>query len=225
MREEALHLVKALGARDSKNSVKPAYHEILSVVVGITSRVVVGEPLCHQQAWLAVAEGYTMDLIHASAQLKPYPRWARRFIKPWLQSCRRLSMREATADKLVRDMVAAALEKKSDHEMITTKVNSPESVFQWMAESAQGEDRCLSVLVRKTLFLTLAGVHTVTTAVVHAIFDLCAHPEYMEPLRNEARDLINKRGWTLPALKGMKRLDSFMKESQRINHPGLCKSL
>lgn len=224
MSEEALHLVKSLHVRDTKEPVKSAYHEILSVVVGITSRVLVGEPLCHEDAWLAVAEGYTMDVIHASNQLKQYPRWTRRFIGPWLQNVRRLSMRETTADKLLWDMAVAALEKKGDHEMTAEKFNRPESVFQWMAGAAKGEDRSSSVLVRKTLFLTLAGVHTVTTAVIHALFDLCAHPEYVESLRDEARDLISRRGWTLPALNEMRGLDSFMKESQRMNHPGLCKS-
>lgn len=160
-----------------------------------------------------------MDVVHASTQLILYPRWTRRFIGPWLQNSRRLSMRETTADKLLWDMAVAELEEKSDNEMTAKTFDNPESVFQWMVRKAQGADCSTSVLVRKTLFLTMAVVHTVTTAAVHARFDLCAHPEYIEPLRDEARDWVNRKGWTLPAFSGMKHLDSFIEESQQMKRP------
>jgi hypothetical protein len=59
--------------------------------------------------------------------------------------------------------------------------------------------------------------------IVHALYDLCAMPEFIEPLREEIRvALLEEGGWTLAMIQRLKKLDSFLKESQRINHPGLC---
>lgn len=56
-------------------------------------------------------------------------------------------------------------------------------------------------------------------AITHAIFDLCAMPEYIELLRSEARTALaqDKGEWQVSTLKKLHRLDSFLKESQRVN--------
>lgn len=56
-------------------------------------------------------------------------------------------------------------------------------------------------------------------AVTHAIFDLCAMPEYFEPLRSEAQTALAQDNgeWKFSTLKRLRRLDSFLKESQRVN--------
>lgn len=96
------------------------------------------------------------------------------------------------------------------------------SVIEWMSRSAQGIDRDPQILVKKLLFLTLAAIHTSTMSITHALFDLCEHHECIEPLRDEIEASVRAHGWTLAAINNMKLLDSFLKESQRINHPGLC---
>ncbi|KAH8199170.1 hypothetical protein TruAng_006639 [Truncatella angustata] len=55
----------------------------------------------------------------------------------------------------------------------------------------------------------------------HALFDLCAYPEYIGVLREEVLGVVKRHGWTLTGVNDMKILDSFLKESQRVNHPGL----
>lgn len=56
-------------------------------------------------------------------------------------------------------------------------------------------------------------------ATVQVIYDLCAMPKYIEPLRMEAQRVLHQSGgvWTIEALSTLQRLDSFMKESQRLN--------
>lgn len=46
-------------------------------------------------------------------------------------------------------------------------------------------------------------------------------PEYIPILREEVENILMEHdGWTLAALNAMRKLDSFLKESQRMNHPG-----
>jgi cytochrome P450 len=51
----------------------------------------------------------------------------------------------------------------------------------------------------------------------HALYYLATYPEYAQPLRVEVEGAINDNGWTKHALMKMRKLDSFIKESLRLN--------
>ena len=55
----------------------------------------------------------------------------------------------------------------------------------------------------------------------HALFDLAAAPQYLQPLREEIEPIIAAEGWTKAAMGKMWKLDSFLRESQRFNGIGL----
>lgn len=61
---------------------------------------------------------------------------------------------------------------------------------------------------------------TVSNAVTQALFDLCLMPQYVDDLRQELEDALRLNGgqWDYETLKRLKRMDSFLKESQRF-HP------
>lgn len=56
-------------------------------------------------------------------------------------------------------------------------------------------------------------------AATHALFDLCAMPEYVGALRAEAQSALAESGgvWQYSTIKNLRQLDSFLKESQRVN--------
>lgn len=60
-------------------------------------------------------------------------------------------------------------------------------------------------------------LQTFTTAAYH----LAAYPEYIEPLREEIADAVRTEGWTKASIDKMHKLDSFIKESLRVQGPGL----
>lgn len=55
------------------------------------------------------------------------------------------------------------------------------------------------------------------------VFDLVAHPEYIDPLRDEVNRVKASDGnaWTKAGIAKLVKMDSFMKESQRFRPPGL----
>ena len=106
-------------------------------------------------------------------------------------------------------------EQQSDND------EKPADLLQWLLENAQGDDRSPERLIHKLLFICLASIHTSTMSACHALYDLCQYPEYAEPLRQEIKGAIREHGsLTYAAINNLRRLDSFIKESQRINHPG-----
>jgi hypothetical protein len=54
------------------------------------------------------------------------------------------------------------------------------------------------------------------------LYDLAVHPEYVKEMREEADAVIEEHGWTKAAMQKMRKIDSFLKESQRVN--GLASS-
>ena len=52
------------------------------------------------------------------------------------------------------------------------------------------------------------------------VFDLAAHPEYVAPMREEVEAIIEAEGWTKASIGKMHKVDSFVKESQRIGIGG-----
>jgi len=61
-----------------------------------------------------------------------------------------------------------------------------------------------------------ACTYEIFQAFTHILYDLASYPEYVEPLREEIETIIASEGWTKASVDNMRKVDSFIKESQRI---------
>jgi hypothetical protein len=59
----------------------------------------------------------------------------------------------------------------------------------------------------------------------HALFYLATYPQYAQPMRDEIAEIVEREGWTHSALGRMTRVDSFIKESQRLKSLGARASI
>lgn len=64
----------------------------------------------------------------------------------------------------------------------------------------------------------------ISQAFTHALYHLAEYPEYAQPMREEAEIAISEEGWTKDALAKMRKIDSFLRESQRLNGQGASTS-
>lgn len=198
-----------------------AYNLILFTIARITSRVFVGLPLCREDDWLQTAMGYTLDVFNVSTTLRKYLPIFRPFVAPFLQCTKDLQNHVSVGRKYLVPILRERAREKAEGSGKSEHLD----MLQWLTDTAQDEDAKPENLSLKMLFLTLAAVHTSTMSATHALFDLCAMPEYIEPIREEILKVYEEEGsWTQSAIQRLWKLDSFMKESQRINHPGLRKS-
>jgi hypothetical protein len=59
-------------------------------------------------------------------------------------------------------------------------------------------------------------------AAMHTILDICARPELIGTLREEIEKVLKQEGgWQKTTASRLSKLDSVMKESQRLNPPGI----
>jgi hypothetical protein len=56
------------------------------------------------------------------------------------------------------------------------------------------------------------------------LYRLLSYPEYVEPLRREIHAAVAEEGWTTAGMDRMHKLDSFVRETQRIDTMGLGSS-
>jgi hypothetical protein len=52
---------------------------------------------------------------------------------------------------------------------------------------------------------------------VHAILYVAAYPDEVAELREEINQVIGSEGWTREAINHMPKLDSFVRETQRLS--------
>lgn len=226
MAEEALDALKnnMNTALSTTNAYVPihTYGIVFNVIARINSRVLVGEPLCRDPHWLKAAEGFPQDSVSVATDLRPYPPTLRWLVYPFLASTKRLKADYAIGLEKLRPLIASRREQSTKHHE-GGKMEKPGDVLQWMIDMGTGNDRNANTIVRKMMFLTMAGFHAPTATAIHVLYDLCAYPEFVAPLRKEIEDELAAEGgrWTLNLLHRLKRLDSVLKESQRLNAPGL----
>jgi cytochrome P450 len=77
--------------------------------------------------------------------------------------------------------------------------------------------------------VSFAAIHTSSMATTHAILDLVTRREYIEPLREEIEQVKAADGQDIDddgfirlkkdSINKLRKLDSFMKESQRFSPP------
>lgn len=95
-----------------------------------------------------------------------------------------------------------------------------DDAIQWILDSAPlGADTDTESLVNRILFLNFAAIHTTSISITQALYDLAVHTDLHNPLKDEITSVIAEEGgWTKQGLTKMKKLDSVLKESQRMNN-------
>ncbi|ROW16671.1 hypothetical protein VPNG_01760 [Cytospora leucostoma] len=199
-------MVEKLGQSTLENGdpvVCVAYELLFSFIHRISSVVFVGKECCHNPIWTDAVTALPFDVEITKFLLLPFPAFLRRFIAPLIPQRRRIFRHRAAVRDLLFPPSEAAKEEPS--------------VMRLFSES--GRDTDPYSLTGRLLLLTAAALHTSSMAITHAIFDLCAMPEYVEPLRSEAQKALAQDNgeWKLSTTKRLRRLDSFLKESQRLN--------
>ncbi|KAL4738632.1 cytochrome P450 [Aspergillus similis] len=85
-----------------------------------------------------------------------------------------------------------------------------------MVCSQRPEQRTTRRLVQQTIALMFASAHQIPMALAYAIYDLCVHPQYISPLRQEIDHARRTKAFK-DQFNHMPLMDSFLKESARLS--------
>ncbi|KAJ4224547.1 hypothetical protein NW760_010119 [Fusarium oxysporum] len=178
---------------------------MVRLISRISARVFLGPEHCRNQEWLTTTAEYSESLFITGFILRVVPHILRPFVAPLLPSYRTLLRNVASGRRVIGDIVRSQ------------QGDGNQDILSWMMEAATGDEKQVDNIAQRMLILSLASIHTTAMTMTHAMYDLCAHPEYIDPLIEEVKGVVGTSGWDKTALNRLHKLDSFLKESQRFN--------
>ncbi|KAJ7919316.1 cytochrome P450, partial [Mycena leptocephala] len=181
------------------------------VIARTTARVFVGLPLCKDKRYVDLSISYTESVMVFAQIIAMVPNILPifgRLLSP-RGRCMRLAM------KIVGPTIENRLAKKADLEQ--DQLHKPNDLISWLLNNAEGPKRTASDIALRLLVANTGAIHPTSTTITTALYDLTTHAEYILPLREEAERVIKAEGWTKSAIANMHKIDSFLRESQRMN--------
>jgi cytochrome P450 len=168
------------------------------MIARLSSRIFLPEPLCHDADWLRIATEYTVDFFAAAYALRMVPVALRPIMHWFLPQTRKTRKDVEIATRLIEPELRRRRKEYAQAEKEGRQIKKPVDALTWM-ETALG------------------AIHTTANTFVMAVYDLIERPEYVKLLREEVEAHWDGGALTKSVLYNLKLMDSFMKESQRLN--------
>ncbi|TWU72713.1 hypothetical protein ED733_004270 [Metarhizium rileyi] len=197
-----------------------------NILSPVMSYILVGPSLCRNPEWLQIAVETTFAIMEASFHIRSNYSANWRWLSRWQNgTARRLGHIRKKALELIRPLYE---ERRKAIHLNDGRSDGGSDLFYdtiyWMLGRKEA-DTSLKGIVDQELFLTLASIHTTAGMLQSILFDWVAHPEYHAAITAEIDEAlaeleVSGGRWTLQQIARMRKLDSFMKESIRMNPLG-----
>ncbi|KAF9559724.1 cytochrome P450 [Agrocybe pediades] len=198
-------------AKENEWTAVPALPTLMKIVCRTSNRLFVGLPLCRNPDYMELNQQFTIDVVGRGQIINMFPN----ILKPIVgRLVTNVSANLKRAIGHVGPMIKHQLEQ--DAQQGSDWQDKPNNLISWLLEDAKEHNRTVEDLALRVLAINFAAIHTTSHALTNALFDLVANPEYIEPLRKEAEAVIESEGWNKLAMGKLRKLDSFIKESQRM---------
>ncbi|KAH9067784.1 cytochrome P450 [Lactarius vividus] len=190
----------------------PVLETMQRVVSATTNRVFVGPPLCRNQEYLTLNLNYAVNVIKFATIVGIFPKPLKSIVARMLSNLPSQIRQEMEFIRpLVEERFARMEEFGEDWD------DKPNDMLMWFMSEARGVERSLEGLARRMLAVNFAAIHTTSITCTNVLYRLLSNPEYVEPLRHDVEIAIAEEGWTKAGLDKMHKIDSFLRESLRLD--------
>ncbi|KND87450.1 Dihydromonacolin L monooxygenase LovA [Tolypocladium ophioglossoides CBS 100239] len=210
--ETALSLNELFTDDTEWHTINPTQN-ILRVIARGSSRVLLGEQLCRNEAWLRVTREYTVAAFQAAAQLRLYPAWTRPLVHWFLPPCRQARAMAKVARSVIQPVIDERKRRKLEAEALGKKPEVFDDAIEWFEKESKDVEYDAATV---QLVMSLAAIHTTTDLTCQTLTDIARNPHILKDLREEIISVLREDGWGKTTLYRMKLLDSVIKESQRL---------
>ncbi|KAL2756622.1 hypothetical protein ACRALDRAFT_2041267 [Sodiomyces alcalophilus JCM 7366] len=188
----------------------PIYPMIMKITVLLNAASLFGTELARDDAFLKDAFGYVEETLLNAEVVKLMPSFLAPIVGGLLSSG--LSSHKSFFAKLL----PMAEDRLKDRELKARGHDVPNHAdcVQWIMETApRANPWSAERIIYELMAIWFGSVHILSTTIVYVIHDLCLHPEYVQPIREELETYYHEFETTG---KGLPLLDSFIKESARL---------
>jgi hypothetical protein len=212
----------------------PVYSKVLQLVALLSGRTFVGLPLSRDKEWTDATINFNGDTIRAVQAIAKYHPLLWPLISHHLPEVKRLRAYREFAGKKLKPKVDAILSRRSEkwnshvpEDVLDDDVKGDFNMIHWTVNHIKDINSADAIwLGQLQMLIAFAAIHTTSMALSHAIFDLAAYPQYITELREEIENVIADENYPDKMLRKtsmpkLRKLDSFIKESQRVSPPGM----
>jgi cytochrome P450 len=194
---------------------------IVNIVARVSARIFVGPDLCRNQEWLSTSIQFTKNVGRTRNMVRILPTLLRPVLAPTMKSYWGIYSNLKTAKRIIVPII----KERRANAIKDPNYKKPNDFLQWMIDDARPDEGHHDDLAHRQLMIGLAAIQTTSMQGSHFIYDLCAYPQYAPALRDEIVSVLREDGgWGKTTLNKLRKMDSFIKESQRLNPPLFCMS-
>ncbi|KAL8647240.1 MAG: hypothetical protein Q9210_005672, partial [Variospora velana] len=194
---------------------------ILKIVSRITLRTFVGHPVCRNEELLRLNCQIVEHIFTTMVIMRLFPLFLHPLIARLLPPYWKIKRIKARIVAILAPMIRERQRLQSTASDEKPDIDKPEDVIQWYIDLAKGEEYDPENIATRYLYAVLGSLFSVSGAIQDTLYEICAHPEYVAPLREEIRSAMEEDGgWKKTTPGKLPKLDSFMRETQRVNPPG-----
>ncbi|KAK1658723.1 cytochrome P450 [Colletotrichum godetiae] len=204
-----------------------SYHMVLRMIGLMSGRVFVGLPLSREEDWIRASITFATDVGKSRMAALQWNPWIRPFVLPFLPEVRHTRRALQKANEHMRPLVKEVLRNGNLPDEKPAKPGAPGAFVSWMMKYLSAKEKTPETMGTNQMLLSFAAIHTTSGTTTLALHDLLGRPEYIEPLREEIAGVIKEDGvesdengqvfLSKSSVGKLKKLDSFIKESQRTS--------
>lgn len=174
----------------------------------IMSRTFINDPDFYRNPeWINASSEYVELSALAGYELRAFPKWAKRWVAPFLPNCRRL---QALFEQI--NTLLEPLKEKLDKQPLDSEPDDP---LRYLHQKMNGKiDEIASMLIALCL-VSYDGGGELFTHVLHEVF---TNEQLVKDLRSEIMNVVGDEGFNRNTLQNLVLMDSVLKEAQRM-HP------
>ncbi|KAI6116528.1 cytochrome P450 [Pisolithus croceorrhizus] len=187
----------------------PAVETVREIVCRTSNRVFVGLPLCRDPDWIDLNSRFAVDVATDAHILNLFPKFLVPLVSKKLpNTAAGIARAMKHLDPLIKERFRHMEEHGDDWS------DKPNDILQWLID--EKEESSTRQLTLRVLTINFASIHSTTNTFTQALYNLAAYPQYVQPLREEVDAIIREHGWTKEAIASMRKVDSFLAETQRL---------
>ncbi|KNZ80774.1 Ent-kaurene oxidase [Termitomyces sp. J132] len=188
-----------------------ALSTIRKIVSRSSNRLFVGLPLCRNDDYRDLNIEFAIDVLKTAQIINLFPN----FLKPFVGRCfSNVELHIQRAMGHLRPFIQERLDNEAQYGKDWP--GRPNDALSWLLDHAEEYQKTVRELTTRILVVNFAAIHTTSQAFTQVLFDLAANPSLVPALREEVETVILEEGYSKLSLHKMVKLDSFIKESQRL---------
>ncbi|RYO82161.1 hypothetical protein DL764_009646 [Monosporascus ibericus] len=202
-----------------------AQPRIMKIVTQIVAPTIVGPDICRQSAWVESITGYAQHVFMGAVCLKLVPVVMRPLVAvftPYLYRIRRYR-------RMIRKVVSPAIHqrlfwRRQQPELWAARLKSEQMhKIDWLVELSPPDEATPEMIAHRLTGVSFGATYTTSNHIFNCILELAADfDRWAPPLREEIESVLGSvasSNITNAQLSRLWKLDSFMKEAQRLYPP------